>query len=301
MQHGECVAYRQAVISSGLFKMMRRVLPYFWPVLVLMATFAQAGEIKRISGFHTPESVIVGDDGRIYVSEISDFNTHGDGRISVIDAQGSVQVFATGLDDPKGLAFFGGNLFVADKVRILKITPDGKWTVFASMDAFPDLPHYLNDLVADTRGNLYVSDSGNFSTGGAIYKIDRTGKVSLVIDGKKDSRILSPNGLIMDGYTHLLEVDFASGILYRVNVATGKMTKIAEGFGGGDGLVRGSNGRLYVSDFRGGKIFSVNPHGKVELLAEGFQQSSDMGMTPDGKTLVVPDMRTGEVIWLGIE
>ncbi|MEZ0232986.1 MAG: SMP-30/gluconolactonase/LRE family protein [Methylophilaceae bacterium] len=266
--------------------------------LLVSASMATAHEIKNITGFKTPESVITGKDGRVYVSEIGEFNKDGDGQISVIDADGKVSVFASGMDDPKGLAFIGKDLYVADKVRILKITPDGKWTVLAAKEAFPETPQFLNDLVADKKGNLYVSDSGDMTTGGAIYKVDSAGKVKLITSTKQDDRIQAPNGLLLEGKDHLLEVDFATGELYRVNIASGALTKIAEGFGGGDGLVRAKDGQLYISDFKGGKVYKADWQGHVELIKEGYQQSADIVLSADGKSLIVPEMKTGTVIWL---
>lgn len=266
--------------------------------LLLGGTVAQAHEIKTITGLKTPESVVAGRDGRIYVSEINEFGKDGDGQISVIHKDGKVNVFAIGMDDPKGLAMVGKDLYVADKARILKVTPDGKWQVFAVADAFPATPQFLNDLESDRQGNLYVSDSGDLKTGGAIYRISKAGKVTLITDGKKDERVLAPNGLLMDGKGKLLQVDFSSGILYRLNIANGEMTQIAEGFGGGDGIVRGRNGLLYVSDWNTGKVFSVGKDGKVVLIKEGFKSAADIALSADGKYLLVPDMKAGELVML---
>jgi gluconolactonase len=267
-------------------------------LLLLSGTVVQAQETKTITGLKTPESAVAGRDGRIYVSEINEFGKDGDGQISVIDKDGKVTVFATGMDDPKGLAMVGKDLYVADKARILKVTPDGKWQVFAAADAFPVTPQFLNDLESDRQGNLYVSDSGDLKKGGAIYRISKAGKVTPITDGKKDKRVLAPNGLLMDGRGKLLYVDFSSGILYRLNVTRGEMTQIAEGFGGADGIVRARNGLLYVSDWNNGKVFSVSKDGKVELIKEGFKSAADIALSADGKYLLVPDMKAGELVML---
>jgi gluconolactonase len=266
--------------------------------LLLSGTVAQAEETKTITGLKTPESAVAGRDGRIYVSEINEFGKDGDGQISVIDKDGKVTVFATGMDDPKGLAMISKDLYVADKARILKVAPDGKWQVFAAADAFPATPQFLNDLESDRQGNLYVSDSGDLKKGGAIYRISKAGKVTLITDGKKDERVLAPNGLLMDRRGKLLEVDFSSGILYRLNIASGEMVQIAEGFGGGDGVVRARNGLLYVSDWNNGKVFSVSKDGKVELIKEGLKSAADIALSADGKYLLVPDMKAGELVML---
>jgi len=257
---------------------------------------------RRLAGLKTPESVVAGADGRIYVSEIGEFGKDGDGQISVIDAAGKATVFATGMDDPKGLVFHRDVLYVADKTRVLKVAPDGKWSVFAAAEVFPAAPQFLNDLVADGLGNIYVSDSGDLKgKGGAVYRINKNGKVDLIINGEKDARVLAPNGLLMGGKGTLLEVDFASGILYRIKIKNGEMEKIAEGFGGGDGIVRASNGTLYVSDWKNGRVFSVSKQGEVTDFRDSFVAAADIGLSHDGNYILVPDMKAGELVWLPLD
>jgi gluconolactonase len=268
---------------------------------LLFSVAVQAAEPQKVTGLQSPESVVVGADGRIYVSEIGEFGKDGDGKISVIDAQGKLHAFATGMDDPKGLAFFGNDLYVADKTRMLKVGIDGKWTVFAAADAFPVPPQFLNDVETDSQGNVYVTDSGDLKgKGGAIYRLNKNGKVTRVV-GDHVPQVQGPNGLLMDGRGALLEVDFVSGILYRIKLRTGEMEKVAEGFGGGDGIVRGPGGVLYVSDWKNGKVYAVSKKGEVSLLKDGFQAAADIGLSQDGKYVLVPDMKAGELVWLPVK
>ena len=292
--------------------MHKKYLKIIWLIAInalLLACKSTAAPIayvpQKVTGLKTPESAVQAKDGRIFVSEINEFGKDGDGQITMIDTTGKTSVFASGLDDPKGLAIIGQNLYVADKTKVWKITPDGKASVFAAASAFPTTPLFLNDMEADPHGNLYVSDSGDlFKTGkgGAIYKIDATGKVTLLINDVKDARIKAPNGLLADDTGEvLIEVDFASGVLYSFNQKTGALTNIAEGFGGGDGVVHRSNGTMYVSDWKGGKVFSVNTKGDVELLKDGYQSAADIAITKDEKYLMVPDMKAGELDFIPLE
>ncbi len=270
-------------------------------LLSTLSLSSQAVESRVLAGLQSPESVLIGPDGRVYVSEIGEFGRDGDGRIRVLSADGQWKVFAEGLDDPKGLAVFGNNLYVADKTRVLRIGMDGRWTVFAAATAFPTPPQFLNDLEADAQGNLYVSDSGDLNGhGGAIYRIAKSGRVAQIVSGAADARCLAPNGLLMAGTSHLLTVDFVSGVLYRVKLRTGEMEPVASGFGGGDGIVRGSGGTLYVSDWKNGKVFSVSPSGEVRVTASGYQAAADLGVTRDGAFLLVPDMKAGSLHWLPV-
>src|SRR4051812_13922752 len=92
-----------------------------------------------VKGLKSPESVVVGTDGRIYVSEIGEFDKDGDGAISVIQG-GKAVPFATGLDDPKGLVAFQEFLFVADKNKIWRIDRSGKPELYVPANAFPTTP-----------------------------------------------------------------------------------------------------------------------------------------------------------------
>lgn len=252
--------------------------------------------MQKITGLKTPESVVQAKNGKIYVSEINEFGKDGDGQITVIE-NGKARVFAKGLDDPKGLAIIGQYLYVADKTKVWKITMDGHVQVFAAASAFPEIPQFLNDLEADIAGNLYVSDSGDLKgKGGAIYKINPQGKVTLVISHKQEPRVLAPNGLLMDDSGDvLMVVDFVSGVLSSYNMKTHAFADLAEGFGGGDGLVHHSSGKMFVSDWKNGKVFSINLAGDVTEIKAGYQSAADIAITKDEKYLMVPDMKAGEL------
>jgi len=260
---------------------------------------------KKITGLKTPESVVQAKDGRIFISEINEFGKNGDGRISVVDQRGNVTVFASNLDDPKGLAIIGDNLYVADKTKILKINAKGQVSVFVAPEAFPNVPLFLNDLEADLQGNLYVSDSGdlfNTGKGGAIYKITPRGEVKLLIKDTQDSRVKAPNGLLADDTgNNLIYVDFSSGVLYSLNTSTAELSDLAEGFGGGDGVVHHSSGVMYVSDWKNGKVFSVNMMGDVSLIKAGYQSAADIAITKDERYLLVPDMKAGELDFIALD
>ncbi len=262
--------------------------------------------MHKISGLKMPESVVQAKDGKIYVSEINGFGQDGDGQITVIE-NGHASILVKGLDDPKGLAIIGQSLYVADNKRVLKVDLTGakqaQVQVFAAATAFPEMPLFLNDLEPDLAGNLYVSDSGDLKgAGGAIYKINPQGKVTLVINSQQDARILAPNGLLMDDSGDvLMEVDFASGILYSYNMKTKVLNDVAQGFGGGDGLVHHSNGSMFISDWKNGKVFKINLAGEVKEIKSGYQSAADIALTKDEKTLMVPDMKAGELDFISLQ
>jgi hypothetical protein len=283
-----------------------RISKLLLTLVAVISMTAQAHETKKITGLKMPESAIAARDGRVFVSEIGEFGKDGDGQITVVDKNGETKVFAQGLDDPKGLAMVGKDLYVADIHQVIKISPDGKTSVFAAAEAFPDAPQFLNDLESDAAGNIYVSDSGDLKgAGGAIYKINPQGKVTTIINGKQDPRVLAPNGLLMGKTPNcIMVVDFVSGVLYRLDMKKNTLIEVAKGFGGGDGVVKGKKDQFYVSDWKNGKVFSVKlekgtvPNG--ELVKEGFAAAADIAPSADGKFLLVPDMKAGELVYLPV-
>lgn len=192
---------------------------------------------------------------------------------------------------------------MTDKTRVVRIDRRGKVTVFAAADAFPRPPTFLNDLAFDAAGNLYVSDTGDFQQGGggAIFRIAPDGRVTLVVDEAANPAIRNPNGLLAEGKGRLLVLDFATGTLLRLDTATGRTETVADGFGGGDGLARDAAGVLYLSDWRGGQVWKLDPKraGAPPVRYEqAFQSAADIAVSRDGRHVLVPDMKAGSLVWM---
>ena len=76
------------------------------------------------------------------------------------------------------------------------------------------------------------------------------------------------------------------------------ISKIAEGFGGGDGLIKSGN-NFFVSDWKNGKIFKLQG-GKVSLFKDGFSAAADIALTYDKKSIMTPDMKAGSITFIPI-
>jgi gluconolactonase len=291
---------------SGRLRRAMQSVAVGLPLLALFLSPAWGAELRVVSGLASPESVLVGPRGDVYVSQIGEFGKDGDGSVARVKPDGTLEIFASGLDDPKGLAHDGSHLFVTDRDRIWRIDPAGTATVFLDRAAFPQPPKFLNDLVRDGAGNLYVSDSGDISKGGdgAIFKVTSGGKVELLRSSRDDPLVQSPNGLAFDGPARLLVVDFASGDLYRISLKTGKSEKIATGFGGGDGLALDGSRRLYVSDWKNGRLWRLSlrePKPRPVLYPQRFQAAADIALDASGRHVLVPDMKAGTLTWVPVD
>lgn len=257
-----------------------------------------------LTGLKNPESACVGPDGLLYVTEIGDFDKDGDGGVVVIK-EGKAIPFATKLNDPKGIVASDKAFFVTDKTRVVRVDMKGEVTVIASPEKFPKAPMFLNDIEIDREsGLLYVSDSGDLKgAGGAVYRIDvMRNRIDLVVDATKLPGLKTPNGLAMDGQSHLLLLDFASGDLYRIKLANSASEKIGEGFEGGDGLTWDKNGQLFISSWMHGKLWGIpRPGQKAVLITDKFEQSADTCLDATGTKLIVPAMKPGTLTELPLD
>lgn len=262
-----------------------------------------AQEPRLIEGLKQPESVAVGPGGKIYVSETGEYEKANDGYISVLEGD-QLKPFATGLDDPHGIKWWKDHLFVSDNMGMIWRI-DAKGTVERFVDAtdFPRKITNFNDLEIDSAGNIYVSDSGDWEGGrGVIFRITQDKKITPVITYEDDVRLVSPNGLLMDGPGRLLEVDYTTGILFRVDLKGNAKTleKVAGGFGASDGLQRDAKGRLIITDYAGHRVFVLTkPDAKPqEITVSGIESAADFIISPDGRNLLIPDMGGGRLAFL---
>ena len=122
--------------------------------------------------------------GDLFAS-INGTGENGAGSINQYRPNGLFRIFASGLAEPRGLAFDGsGNLFVANttfdgidtfQASIVKITPDGVQSTFATLSG-----NLIGEGVAfDRAGNLFVAaidqTDPNAYGPSTIYKITPTG------------------------------------------------------------------------------------------------------------------------------
>jgi gluconolactonase len=286
-------------MSTGISRALLRSLP----LAIALFGVAHAGEPKTIKGLKNPESAAVGPDGKVYVTVIGEREKKGDGSVAIVEPSGRITTFATGLDDPHGVVIVGDSLYIADVKVVWKVDAKGKVEVYLGPEGFPRALGYLNDIAYDGKGNFYVSDSGDRAgKRGAVYRIDAGKKATLVLDAEASSPpIPFPNGVLLDDSDHLLIADFSLGNLFRLDLKTEKLEKIGSGFCGTDGLAKDSSGRRFVGDWKNGKVYElVSANEPPKLLSDKFQSAADISLMPDGRTLLVPDMKSGTLTWFPI-
>jgi hypothetical protein len=273
---------------------------------VLLASASVAAQQPRIiTDLKQPESVAIGPGGRVYISETGEYDKANDGYISVLEG-GKLRRFSGGLDDPHGIKWYRGHLFVADNMGMVwRIDSAGTAERFVDATDFPRKITNFNDLEIDGSGNLYLSDSGDWEgRGGVIYRIGQDKKISVVLTDEDDWRLVSPNGLLMEGADRLLVVDYTTGILFRIDLKgqPATMEKVATGFGAADGLVRDAKGRLIITNYAGHKLYVLSqPDAKPrEIEVAGIESAADLAISLDGGSLLIPDMSGGKLAILAM-
>jgi len=178
-----------------------------------------------------------------------------------------------------GATFAGG---AANLGTVFTINKTGKETVLYSFTGTPDGEHVSRNLLRDKAGNLYgVAYEGGASGFGAVFKLDRAGKESILYSfGAGTDGEYPGSGLIADAAGNLYGTTgyggaSGNGTVYKLS-KSGKET-ILHSFAGTDGqypfgnLLRDSAGNLYGTTSMGGTaangtVFKLSAKGKVTVL-----------------------------------
>lgn len=284
---------------------MKRMLvlaPLFVGVVAVALT-AQEPPKPLVSGVEGARSVAVGPGGKVYVTAVGSDKKDPPGSVLVVEG-GKTKVFASGMDEPRGIASFQQWLFVADRNRVWRIDARGKAEVFAPATAFPVEPASLRDVVADPEsGTVFAADGGDGKgKGSAVYRLTPMKKatgavevqVRLVLDQKKMPSLHTPAALAMDGQSHLLLADAGTGELHRIKLADGSTEKVADGLGAPGGLAWDYHGRLFITDTKGGRVLVIpRPGDKPVELAKGFKSPGGLCHAPATKQVLVVDGGAG--------
>jgi len=191
-------------------------------------------------------------------------------------------VIATGLEFPEGPVWNrDGSLYVTEirGGQIRRIAADGTTSVFARTGGGP------NGAALGPDGVLYVTNNGGFNwhnsmpigpaldyEGGRIERIDKNGHIQRLYTSCEGQQLSAPNDLVFDAEGNFY---FTDPIHRNPNLreTPGTPTK------------------------RQGNIYYASPNGKhIHRVATNLQHPNGIGLTPDGKTLVVAQTFVGNVI-----
>lgn len=268
---------------------------------VFAGAYAQPVVLWETTGLKTPESALpVPAEGFAYVSNVAGKPTDKDGngfisKVSLADGKVIALEWAKGIDAPKGLALAGGKLYAADIDKLVEIDPKtGK--IITKYDA-PGAT-FLNDVAADAKGDVYVSDSSTST----IWRLTG-GKLEKWID---DPALKFPNGLYVDGDKLIVAAWGAPGTsaqssapssLLTVSLADKKITDLGDGTAVGnlDGIEPDGDDFL-VTDWVAGALYRIDRQGKATQLLDLDQGSADIGYVPETGLLLIPMMMSDKLV-----
>ena len=275
-------------------------------ILTLSTISNAAPELTKLwetkADFKLPESVIYDKENDVlYVSNMQDdpFKKDKNGFISKVDLDGNILKlkWVKGLNAPKGLAISKGKLYVGDVDQLVEINIK-KGKVSNKYDAIGAA--LLNDVAADTKGNIYVSDTFTDT----IYRLNTFGQLTKWLYSPK---LQAPNGLhyekgqlIVGSWGHPTDGWAAAeaGHLKTISLKTKKIKSLGSGkaVGNLDGVESDGKGAYYVADWVGGKLLHIQRNGYLKEVLNLSQGVADHEIIHDKNIIIIPMMLEGKLI-----
>lgn len=307
-------------LQTTVRKLSAPALTLFLCIGALQGHANDASSFRTLTVGATPESVVFGFDGKLFVTLMGSKREKGDGDGKVVMVDGDkVTPFTDGLDDPKGIVFIGGKLITADFDKIWAIDTKGVKTLLAGPDAFPKPPIYLNDVVLEPGGkSILVNDMGdikamfapdgtfwpldseeakNLPPLGRVYRITLEGEVSVVIDHAQE--FPNPNGIDVLPDGTLLIAEFFRGTLLEWKA--GKWRTISSDHRSGDGIAHDDAGNLYLTEVKTGNVWHIKAESGEKNKLATLQSAADLILDGEKKQLIVPDSKAGLLVFIPVK
>ena len=260
--------------------------------LFSISLFAQHSLEKKWetdSTLKTPESVLYDAGNKVlYTSNIDGQGDARDGKGSIgkvgLDGKIIAVDWVSGLNAPKGLALVNNTLWVADLDELVTIDiTKGEITQHIKIPG----AIFLNDVAADTKGTIYVTDSRNKE----LWKVDN-GRPSKILDS---TSLKGPNGVLV--YNRDIYV-LDNGGLYKVGKGR-SLEKLAEGMEGHTDGVENVQGNEFIVSCWQGVIYYVNGDGTTQKLLDSRDQqmnSADIGYDSKTRMVYVPTFFRNKIV-----
>jgi gluconolactonase len=238
--------------------------------------------------------------GNLYVTDIPF------GRLFRIDPQGEWTQVAEWDGEPNGAKFLNDReLLVTDYRNGLMAVDVESGAVRSFLDRRnSERFKGVNDLVFDSRGNLFFTDQGQ--TGlhdptGRLYRLRPDGQLDLLL-----ANVPSPNGVALSPDERVLYLAVTRGNqVWRVPLLDdGSVSKVSPFFtsygpSGPDGLAVDEAGRVIVANPGLGHAWVLNTRAEPELVLRSSAGSSLTNIAfggPDRRTLYCTESVTGSVL-----
>jgi hypothetical protein len=197
------------------------------------------------------------DNDTLYIAEGWDGS-----KIYKVEPNGSVSVFATGLNGPIDIIKRStGYFYVSEwnQSRISQISQVGVVSPYATVSSGP------GPMALDSLENIYVTHNlGNGS--GVVTKIDLGGVASILASG---SLLVNPGGITFDNEENLFVANFNNGNIIKIDSANtmSLFTTVPTSGTWKTGHLKYRDSCFYVSSLSGQKIFKISSLGIVSTYA----------------------------------
>ena len=190
-------------------------------------TAAGAKEAGFLDGFCTdarlsrPTGLAVDGEGCLYIADT------GNGAIRRLDTEGNLSTVMTGLEEPTGLCWHDGALYIAEtgRSRILCVKDDKEEVLagnggekdesgvygygYADGPADAALFEHPQGIAVADDGAVYIADTGN----GAVRKLVDGQVSTIAVTSEDDLNLVSPRGILVSGTRLLVSDSFTGAIL----------------------------------------------------------------------------------------
>lgn len=251
--------------------------------------------------FEQPESLVFDSKRELfYVSNVNGTpnEVDGNGYISQLSLDGKLikQHWLTGLNAPKGMTIVGDTLFVADITELVAIDLNSNKI---SMRYPAPNAKFLNDVAADAKGNVYVSDMVT----NTIHRLSQ----DVFEVWLHDIALEAPNGLLVEdnnlivaswgNMTDGFATDVA-GHLKTVDITSKQIHSLGDKspIGNLDGVEADGEGNYYVTDWMIGKLLHITPAGTSTTLIKLDPGSADLTVLTQQQLLIIPMMMTNSIL-----
>ena len=247
---------------------------------------------QEILNLEACESAVYDEEANVIYASMIGGREAGDGGVATVSLDGKMinHDFIDGLEDPKGIAITADKLYVSD-VTVL-VEADRKTGNILKRHTLDGIA-FLNDVAIAADGNIYVTDTRNSE----VYRLDTEGNFSLWL---KDAALDNPNGiLVLDNTMYIASWGGTEegGAVSKVDLTTKEITPITKKIGNLDGIRPYDENHLIISDWRSGKIHTVNlTDGSTKEILEVGVSVGDIAYLADKKVLLLPMNRQGRLL-----
>jgi hypothetical protein len=268
----------------------------FLPFCVFAQTKFQL--VKRASCFKHPENICIVSASKILIADIGktlkSAEKDSDGMVDHISAKNKLNKTFK-LNAPKGMAFKGNTLFIADINRI--VLADIETGLKTDEIFFSDTLVSLNDIFLLDENTLLASVTNQHE----LYAVTIDSKEIINLS---NNSIYGANGLCKDE-NKVYVCGFSSkekgkGSIYEYDLDQNKINLIIKDLGHLDGMKLYHKNLLvsdWGADYNHGKIWEIDLVTKQQhLLFENELLKSPSGFDLLGDTLVLPCLDSGDVL-----